>query len=77
MNENSTLDELSYYKIYDLAKHEPDEMLRDSMIHTLIRRDDLPIELLEKEVESPFGNIARKAKDSIEKRRGLRIVSTE
>jgi hypothetical protein len=61
MEENPTLEAGLMRQIYVLSKTEPDDMLQDSMIHTLIRRDDLPLELLKNEVESPVKSIAKKA----------------
>lgn len=65
MDANPALETNVMHEIYQLSKAEPDDMLQDSMLHTLIRRDDLPLELLRKEAESPVKSIARKAAEKL------------
>ena len=66
---NSKIEEKKMYQIYELCKNEPDNMLQDSMIHSLIRRSDFPLDLLIKESYSDIKSISKVATEKLNLRK--------
>lgn len=74
LSKHQRLDEHDMMRLYEFVKNDSDPKIGESMIHALIKRDDFPIKLLEKETSSENKSLARVAFKELNKRKNKELI---